>query len=76
MSNFKKRFFISLLAFPLIYILLYQKTLFNILIVIIFLFCLYEWIKIFKKKNIFFFWFINFVYFFNFINKNLQFSRL
>lgn len=55
MSNFKKRFFISLLAFPLIYILLYQKTLFNILIVIIFLFCLYEWIKIFKKKNIFFF---------------------
>ena len=55
MSNFKKRFFISLLAFPLIYILLYQKTLFNILIVIIFLFCLYEWIKIFKKKNIIFF---------------------
>ena len=55
MSNFKKRFFISLLAFPSIYILLYQKTLFNILIVIIFLFCLYEWIKIFKKKNIFFF---------------------
>ena len=71
MSNFKKRFFISLLAFPFIYILLYQKTLFNILIVIIFLFCLYEWIKIFKKKNIFFFWFNNFVYFFNFINKNL-----
>jgi len=55
MSNFKKRFFISLLAFPIIYILLYQKTLFNLLIVIIFLFCLYEWIKIFKKKNIFFF---------------------
>jgi phosphatidate cytidylyltransferase len=55
MSNFKKRFFISLLAFPFIYILLYQKTLFNILIVIIFLFCLYEWIKIFKKKNIIFF---------------------
>ena len=55
MSNFKKRFFISLLAFPFIYILLYQKTLFNILIVIIFLFCFYEWIKIFKKKNIFFF---------------------
>ena len=74
MSNFEKRFFISLLAFPFIYILLYQKTLFNILIVIIFLFCLYEWIKIFKKKNIFFFfWFINFVYFFNFINNNLQF---
>jgi phosphatidate cytidylyltransferase len=43
------------LAFPLIYILLYQKVLFNSLIVIIFLFCLYEWIKIFKKKNIIFF---------------------
>ena len=55
MSNFKKRFVISLLAFPLIYILLYQKILFNLLIVIIFLFCLYEWIKIFKKKNIVFF---------------------
>ena len=55
MSNLKKRFFISLLAFPLIYILLYQKTIFNSLIIIIFLFCLYEWIKIFKKKNIVFF---------------------
>ena len=55
MSNFKKRFIISLLAFPLIYFLLYQKTLFNLLIVIIFLFCLYEWVKIFKKKNIIFF---------------------
>jgi phosphatidate cytidylyltransferase len=54
MSNFKKRFTISLLAFPLIYILLYQKTLFNSLIIIFFLFCLYEWIKIFKKKNIIF----------------------
>jgi phosphatidate cytidylyltransferase len=55
MSNFKKRFIISLYAFPLIYILLYQRILFNLLIVIIFLFCLYEWIKIFKKKNIIFF---------------------
>jgi phosphatidate cytidylyltransferase len=55
MNNFKKRFVTSLLAFPLIYILLYQKVLFNSLIVIIFLFCLYEWIKIFKKKNIIFF---------------------
>jgi hypothetical protein len=54
MSNFKKRFIISLLAFPLIYILLYQKELFNALIVIIFLFCLYEWVKIFKKKKLFF----------------------
>jgi phosphatidate cytidylyltransferase len=54
MSNFKKRLTISLLAFPLIYILLYQKTLFNSLIIIFFLFCLYEWIKIFKKKNIIF----------------------
>jgi len=55
MSNFKKRFIISLLAFPLIYILLYQKALFNLLIIITFLFCLYEWIKLFKKKNIIFF---------------------
>ena len=54
MSNFNKRFIISLLALPLIYILLYQPTLFNSLIVITFLFCTYEWIKIFKKKNFFF----------------------
>ena len=55
MSNFKKRFVVSLIAFPLIYILLYQKVLFNLIILITFLFCLYEWIKIFKKKNIIFF---------------------
>ena len=55
MSNFKKRFIISILAFPFTYILLYQRALFNLLIIIIFLFCLYEWIKIFKKKNIIFF---------------------
>ena len=55
MNNFKKRFAVSLLAFPLIYILLYQKLLFNLLILIVFLFCLYEWNKIFKKKNPIFF---------------------
>jgi phosphatidate cytidylyltransferase len=51
MSNFKKRFIISLLAFPIIYILLYQKILFNLFIVIVCLFCVYEWNAIFKKKN-------------------------
>ena len=51
MSNFKKRFFISLLAFPIIYVLLYQKIFSNILIVIVCLFCAYEWNKILKKKN-------------------------
>ena len=55
MNNFKKRFVVSLFAFPLIYILLYQKLLFNLLILIVFLFCLYEWNKIFKKKNPIFF---------------------
>ena len=54
MSNFTKRFIISLLAFPLIYILLYQKYLFNLLIIITFLFCVYEWINIFSRKNILF----------------------
>ena len=54
MSNFKKRLSISLLAFPLIYILLYQKYLFNILIIITFLFCIYEWINLFRKKNLIF----------------------
>jgi len=55
MSNFKKRLSVSLLAFPLIYVLLYQKTLSNLLILIIFLFCIFEWVKIFKKKNAIFF---------------------
>jgi phosphatidate cytidylyltransferase len=51
MSNFKKRFVITLLAFPIIYSLLYQKIFSNILIVIVCLFCVYEWNKIFNKKN-------------------------
>ena len=55
MSNFKKRLCVSLLAFPLIYILLYQKDLSNLLFLIVFLFCIFEWIKIFKKKNAIFF---------------------
>ena len=55
MSNFKKRFIISLLAFPIIYILLYQKILSNLLIIVVCLFCAYEWNKIFKKKNYIFF---------------------
>ena len=55
MSNFKKRLSVSLLAFPLIYVLLYQKTLSNLLILIVFLFCFFEWVKIFKRKNAIFF---------------------
>jgi len=55
MSNFKKRLCVSLLAFPLIYILLNQKALSNVLILIVFLFCIFEWVKIFKKKNAIFF---------------------
>jgi phosphatidate cytidylyltransferase len=54
MSNFAKRLIISLLAFPLIYIILYQKYLFNILIIIIFLFCIYEWVNLFSKKGLLF----------------------
>ena len=54
MNNFTKRLIISLLAFPLIYILLYQKYLFNILIIITCLFCIYEWINLFSKKNLLF----------------------
>ena len=55
MNNFKKRLSVSLLAFPLIYILLYQKVLSNLLILIVFLFCIFEWVKIFKEKNAIFF---------------------
>jgi phosphatidate cytidylyltransferase len=55
MNNFKKRLIVSLLAFPLIYILLYQKVLSNLLILIVFLFCIFEWVKIFKEKNAIFF---------------------
>jgi phosphatidate cytidylyltransferase len=84
MSNFKKRFISSLLAFPIIYILLYQKALFNSLIVIIFLFCLYEWIKLFNKKNIIFFlgllilfiFLISLIRIYNFEHYNLKFLWL
>ena len=55
MNNFKKRLIVSFLAFPLIYILLYQKVLSNLLILIVFLFCIFEWVKIFKEKNAIFF---------------------
>ena len=55
MNNFKKRLIVSLLAFPPIYVFLYQKTLSNLLIFIIFIFCIFEWVKIFKRKNAIFF---------------------
>jgi phosphatidate cytidylyltransferase len=84
MSNFKKRFFISLLAFPIIYILLYQKIFSNALIVIVFLFCVYEWNKIFNKKNyiyvlgllILFFFFLSLIKIYNLQDYNLNFIWL
>jgi phosphatidate cytidylyltransferase len=84
MSNFKKRFFISLLAFPIIYILLYQKILSNILIVIVCLFCAYEWNKIFNKKNyiyifgliILFVFFVSLIKIYNLQEYNLKFLWL
>jgi phosphatidate cytidylyltransferase len=84
MSNFKKRFFISLLAFPIIYILLYQKIFSNILIVIVCLFCVYEWNKIFNKKNyiyvlgllILFIFFLSLIKIYNLQDYNLNFLWL
>jgi phosphatidate cytidylyltransferase len=84
MSNFKKRFLISLIAIPLVYILLYQKIVFNILIVITFLFCFYEWLNIFKKKSIIFFlgllillfFFFSLIKTYNLQNYNLKFLWL
>jgi phosphatidate cytidylyltransferase len=84
MSNFKKRFFISLLAFPIIYILLYQKIFSNILIVIVCLFCVYEWNKIFNKKNyiyligllILFAFFLSLIKIYNLQDYNLSFLWL
>jgi phosphatidate cytidylyltransferase len=84
MSNFKKRFFISLLAFPIIYILLYQKIFSNILIVVVCLFCVYEWNKIFNKKNyiyvlgllILFVFFLSLIKIYNLQDYNLNFLWL
>jgi phosphatidate cytidylyltransferase len=84
MSNFKKRFIISLLAFPIIYILLYQKILSNLLIIIICVFCVYEWNNIFKKKNytyllgllILLFFFLSLLKIYNLENYNLKFLWL
>ena len=84
MSNFKKRFFISLLAFPIIYILLYQKIFSNVLIIIVCLFCVYEWNKIFNKKNyiyvlgllILFVFFLSLIKIYNLQDYNLNFLWL
>lgn len=84
MSNFKKRFLISLLAFPIIYILLYQKVFSNVLIYIVFIFSAYEWHNIFKKKNfLYFFGFLVLLFFlislikiYNFEDYNLKFLWL
>lgn len=84
MSNFYKRFIVSLLAFPIIYVLLYEKVLANLLIVIVFLFCLYEWNKIFEKKKyvylfgllILFFFLISLIKIYNFKDFNLNFLWL
>jgi phosphatidate cytidylyltransferase len=84
MSNFKKRLIISFLAFPIIYILLYQKILSNILIIIICLLCAYEWYKIFLKKNfiyllgllILLIFFLSLLKIYNFEDYNLKFLWL
>jgi len=84
MSNFKKRLIISFLAFPIIYILLYQKILSNILIIIICLLCAYEWNKIFPKKNfiyllgllILLIFFLSLLKIYNFEDYNLKFLWL
>jgi phosphatidate cytidylyltransferase len=84
MSNFQKRFTVSLLAFPLIYILLFQHFLFNLLIGVVFILCLYEWINIFQKKSVLFFigllilflFFISLIRIYNVKNYNLIFLWL
>jgi phosphatidate cytidylyltransferase len=84
MSNFKKRFVISLLAFPIIFILLYQKIFSNLLIIIVCLFCVYEWNKIFKNKNyiyligllILLFFFLSLLKIYNLEDYNLKFLWL
>ena len=84
MSNFKKRFFVSLFAFPNIYILLYQKIFSNLLIVIVCLFCIYEWNKIHNKKNyiyllglvILLFFFLSLIKIYNLEDYNLKFLWL
>jgi len=54
LNNFQKRFIISLFAFPLIYLLIYKKFFFSIIIYIVFLISFYEWYEINKKKNFLF----------------------
>jgi len=84
MSNFKKRFIISLLGFPIIYILLNQKLLSNLLIIIVCVFCVYEWNNIFKKKNytyllgllILLFFFLSLLKIYNLEDYNLKFLWL
>jgi phosphatidate cytidylyltransferase len=55
MSNFRKRFLVSLVAFPITYLLLFFPLAFNVIIFIVFFVCIYEWNIIFKKKNLVYF---------------------
>jgi len=55
MSNFRKRFLVSLVAFPIIYLLLFFALAFNVIIFIVFFVCIYEWNINFKKKNLVYF---------------------
>jgi len=54
LTNFQKRFIVSLLAFPLIYIVIYERFFFSIIISIVFLISFYEWYRINKKKSFLF----------------------
>jgi len=54
LNNFQKRLIISFFAFPLIYLLIYKKFFFSIIIYFVFLVSFYEWYKINKKKNFLF----------------------
>jgi len=54
LNNFQKRFIISLFSFPLIYLIIYKKFFFSIIIYLVFLISFYEWYKINKKKNFLF----------------------
>jgi len=54
LSNFQKRFIVSLFAFPVIYLLIYKKFFFSIFLCIVFLISFYEWFKINKKKKFLF----------------------
>jgi len=71
MNNTTIRILVSLLALPLIYFIIFKPIIFNFVILISIICCIYEWFKLNTKKNYIFILGIIFLVFFSYACLNL-----